>query len=72
MIEFTCYICNNTYEEQRDEEWNSFKAGEEYITLYPEGKNDPSDILCDDCYQEFIKWFSKLTEDEKKKMRADQ
>lgn len=71
MSEFTCFTCNRTFTKRNDEDWNDFKAAEEMLTLYPESKNDLTDILCDDCNEEFKKWFSTLTDKEKKKMRDD-
>lgn len=71
MSEFTCYKCNKTYQKINDEEWNAFKAAEEMLTLYPETKNDLTDILCDDCNELFKKWFNQLTDEEKTQMRID-
>lgn len=71
MSEFTCYKCRETFKKSNNEEWNDFKAAEEMLTLYPETKNDPIDILCDDCNEEFKIWFSQFTDEEKKKMRED-
>jgi len=71
MSEFTCYLCTNTYEAQNDEEWNSFKAGETFIKLFPDGKNDFTEIVCEECHQEFMRWFYTLTEEQKARMRAD-
>ena len=53
------------------ENWNNFKAAEEFLKLYPESKNDPTDILCDDCNEKFKAWFATLTDEQKKKMRDD-
>lgn len=69
MSEFTCFKCRNTYSKKNNDEWNDFKAAEEFLTLYPEAKNDPTDILCDDCNEEFKKWFYTLTDEQKKQMR---
>lgn len=71
MSEFTCYKCKITYQKRNDEEWNEFKAAEEMLALYPETKNHPTYILCDDCNEEFKVWFSTLTDEQKKKMRDD-
>ncbi len=71
MSEFTCYKCQQTYPIRNDDEWNNYKAAEELLTLYPETKNDPTDVLCDDCNEDFKKWFATLTEEQKKKMRDD-
>ncbi|HJY22930.1 MAG TPA: hypothetical protein VJ279_08605 [Hanamia sp.] len=71
MGEFTCSACDMTYEKPNDEQWNDFKAADELLTLYPESKNDPTNILCDDCNKQFQKWFATLTEEQKRKMRED-
>lgn len=71
MSEFTCCKCNTTYKKNNNENWNSFKAAEEFLILYPEAKNDPTDILCDDCNEDFKNWFATLMDDEKKQMRED-
>lgn len=69
MSEFTCFKCQQTFSKINDEEWNSYEAAKEFLELYPEAKNDPTDVLCDDCNEEFKKWFATLTKEEKKKMR---
>ena len=71
MSEFTCYNCKKTYLKKNNEQWNDFKAAKEMLTLYPETKNDPTGILCDPCNKKFIKWFSTLSDEEKKRMREN-
>lgn len=71
MSEFTCFKCNKTYKKFNDDSWNDLKAAEELLTLYPEAKNAPTAVLCDDCNEKFKKWFATLTEAQKKKMRDD-
>lgn len=71
MSEFTCCKCDRTFNKINNDKWNDKKAAEEMLTLYPETKNDPTDILCDDCFREFNKWFSQFSEEEKKQMRED-
>lgn len=71
MAEFTCFKCHVTFAKRNDAEWNDKKAAEEFLTLYPETKNDPTDILCDYCNDAFKIWFSQFTDEEKKKMRDD-
>lgn len=71
MSYFTCCKCERTFPKRNDDEWNDEKAREESLTLYPEAKDDPMDVLCDDCNEEFKNWFSKLTKKEKQKMRDD-
>jgi hypothetical protein len=71
MSEFTCCKCNITYDKSPYEEWSDFDSAEEMLTLYPETKNDPTDVLCDDCNELFKAWFSKFSDEEKKQMRED-
>lgn len=71
MSEYTCCKCNKTYKKRIDKGWNDLKAAEELLTLYPETKNHPTDILCDKCNERFKKWFATLTEAQKLKMRQD-
>jgi hypothetical protein len=71
MAEFTCYLCNNTYPKQNDDEWNDIKAAEEMLTLYPETKNDPTEVICDPCNDLFLAWFATLTDEEKRAMREN-
>lgn len=69
MSEYTCCGCKNTYLKPNNEEWNDFKAAEEFLNNEPEAKNDATAILCEDCYNEFYKWFVTLTDEDKKMMR---
>ena len=69
MAEFTCWKCKITYEKINDEEWNALKAAEEFLTLYPQCKNDATNVVCDPCNEEFKKWFANLTDEDKKRMR---
>ena len=71
MSEYTCFKCQETFKKINDENWNDFKAAEEMLRLYPESKNDATDILCDDCNEEFKEWFSKQTDEQKKWMREN-
>ena len=71
MSEYTCARCNKTYQKTQNERWNDIKAAEEYLKSFPETKNAPTEIVCDICYKEFMKWFGQITEEEKKQMRED-
>ena len=71
MSDFTCCKCLRTFPKRNDSEWNDEKAWEETLTLYPETKDDPMDVLCDDCNDEFKIWFATKTDEEKRKMRED-
>ncbi len=71
MSEFTCSKCLHTFNKTRDGSWDDKKAAEEFLTNHPECKNDPTEILCDDCHILFLEWFATLTEEQKKKMRQD-
>lgn len=69
MSEYTCCKCNIVYRKPNNEKWNDLKAAEELLTLYPECKNDPTGILCNDCNELFKIWFSQFSDEEKKQMR---
>lgn len=71
MSEYTCSVCNISYTKIRNEEWNETKAREEFISLYPECRDDPVSIVCDKCNEEFRIWFTRLSDEEKKQMRED-
>lgn len=71
MSEFTCYKCRKTFAKRNDEEWNDLKAAEELLTLYPEAKNDKTDVLCNPCNEQFNLWFKTLTDDDKRRMRNE-
>jgi len=68
-MEYECYRCHDVFEIINNDDWNSFKAAKELLTLYPECKNAPTNILCDDCNEEFKKWFATLSDEDKRKMR---
>jgi hypothetical protein len=69
MLEYTCANCKQTFQVNQNEDWNTKEMAREFIELYPECKNDPTDIVCDDCFNKFNKWFATLGEKEKQKMR---
>jgi hypothetical protein len=69
FMKFECSLCHGVFNKLNNEDWNSFKSAEEFLMLYPECKNDRTDIVCDDCYKEFKKWFATLTEEDKRKIR---
>ena len=71
MPKFTCAVCEVTYEKLNKYEWNDDKAWQEHALLFPEAKNDPVDVVCNVCFKEFMRWFSKLTDVEKRKMREE-
>lgn len=71
MSTYKCEKCEKTYKKVNNEKWNDFKAAEEYLDFYPEGKNDATGMLCDDCNEEFKKWFSSLTSAQKNQMRKE-
>jgi hypothetical protein len=70
-MEFQCSKCFGIFDKISDGTWNDFKAAEELLTNHPESKNDPTDILCDDCYELFKRWFATLTDEDKKRMREE-
>lgn len=70
--EYTCYACNNTYISIDTDDWNDEKAIAEYDKLHPEIPKEIRDndrvSICDDCFVEYKKWLSTLTDEEKKEM----
>jgi hypothetical protein len=71
MSDYTCENCKKTYKKLDNKEWNDLKAAEEYLNLYSEGKNDWISILCDDCNEEFLKWFKSLSKEQKQQLRDE-
>lgn len=69
MEKYTCAACHETYE--KTGKWDDIDAKAEYLSLYPECRDDEFDVVCDDCYKQIRAWLSKLTPEEKKKMRDD-
>lgn len=58
---FTCSCCFKTFDKQRSnaEAMKEYKSSPWYVK---EDKNPQ--VICDDCFIEFKKWFSKLTPEE--------
>ena len=51
--EFTCSVCDNTYEK----EWTDEEALEERGKLWPSFRNDDDfQVICDDCFIRFKSW----------------
>jgi len=67
MKTYTCEICYETYESDRSDE----ECWAELYELIPEDIVHDTGVVCDDCYIEFMEWFTALTEEEKKKLRED-
>ena len=70
MNKFTCHLCNVTYEKSND--WTEEMALNEFKTLYPECEGMTVDVICDDCNNEFLKWFNKQTEEQKEEIRKSE
>jgi len=71
MSEYNCSICEKTFTKVRDDTWNEKKAAEEYLELHPEGKNDRTDIVCDECFKQYKAWLTTQTDEDKRKMRNE-
>lgn len=65
MSEFTCVICEKTFIENSDEQWNDFKAAEEFINRFPGSKNSETDYACEPCYKSFLMIVKTFTDEEK-------
>lgn len=71
MSKFTCELCDETFERINDETCNYFIPEKEILELMPEVKNDPTTLICSNCYELFLEWFKKLTPEERMKIRKD-
>jgi len=49
--EFKCELCGGVFEK----EWSDEEAKEEYERNFKEYKNEPTAIICDDCYRIVMK-----------------
>lgn len=67
MSKYTCSNCNETYEKIRSDE----DCHNEMVYIMPESEHDNIDILCDDCYRDFMEWFKTLSEEQKRNMRDE-
>ncbi len=68
---FTCFKCKKIYEYQHNDIWSEQDAIKEYENNYPESNGHEVNVLCNACHIEFKKWFSTLSEEQKKKMCDD-
>ena len=54
-IEYTCYRCRVKFESG----WSDDKAKQEYqASSFYLGDDADTEVLCDDCYRKFKKWFN--------------
>lgn len=57
---FKCETCQATFERIEDETWSDAKAIAEYEANFPEFEPvGESALICDDCYQKFMKWLAE-------------
>lgn len=66
MNEFTCDNCKQTFMKA----WSDEDAKKEYDASPWNLPEDDIGIICDDCFQEFKTWFSLLSEEEHKRIKA--
>lgn len=52
---YTCAQCHNTYNKVQTEEAALLEAQ----TVFGHIDKDDLAIVCDDCYEEFMKWYGK-------------
>lgn len=65
MQEFTCAVCKGDFFSNRPNE----ECWKEFYELTPEAEHDLTDMVCDDCFEEHLEWFKKLSDDQKKALR---
>jgi DNA-directed RNA polymerase subunit RPC12/RpoP len=55
---FICARCGGTF----DTEWSDDEADAEYKENFPEVRgNEAREVVCDDCYKEFMAWHKRAT-----------
>jgi hypothetical protein len=54
--EFTCAKCGETY----DSEWTDDERWAECVENFgPIEPGTPHDVICDDCYEKFMRWWKE-------------
>lgn len=58
--QYTCASCSGVF----NKGWSDTEATTEYRTNMPEVPPDePTDLVCDDCYQRFMAWLKAHPEE---------
>jgi hypothetical protein len=67
MNDFTCEKCQKTFTKG----WTKEEAEKEYSVAPWNVRGDDRGLICDDCFQEFKEWFSKLTPEDHRRIRDE-
>lgn len=67
MCTFTCQKCNNTFINA----WSEQEAEKEFLNAPWNIPGDEQVLICDDCFQEFKKWFDSLTPEQHIQIRKN-
>lgn len=65
---FTCFKCGGTFDKDRSDEDAMAAMLKTDGPLYP---GETVGILCDDCYQEYRRWYDGLSEDKRAEMERE-
>lgn len=55
---YTCAICKQVFLKIIDDTWDDEKAAKESEELFGEPVDENTPLVCDDCFKEFMIWFS--------------
>lgn len=68
MKEVTCGNCSKKFTPA----WSNDEAMKESRELFGEVPEDQLVQICDDCFQDFKKWYDSLTPEEHEELRKEQ
>jgi transposase-like protein len=63
--DYTCYVCKETFSRIRTDE----EALDEGLYKWPECEVSDMEIVCDDCYKAFTRWYGEQSAEEKRHMK---
>ena len=66
MNDFTCDKCGESFIKG----WSSEEARKEFDNAPYNIPGDEIAVICDDCFNEFQRWFNGLTDEDHKRIRG--
>lgn len=67
MTKFICEKCHQTFSKG----WSEEEAEKEYDTAPWNIIGDDRALICDDCFEEFKKWFYSLTPEDHERIKNE-
>lgn len=67
MTQFTCEKCHQTF----NKGWSEEETEKEFASAPWNVPGDDRGLICDDCFEEFKKWFDSLTPEDHRKIRNE-